>query len=84
MDIETKVSNIIKSKIEDIGLKLHEVKYEKEDNIYYLRIIIDKDGYVNIKDCIDVNRVIDPILEDIDFIEESYILDVCSRTREED
>ncbi len=84
MDIEKKVYDIIKSKIEDVGLKLHDVKYEKEDNINYLRIIIDKDGYVSIQDCISVNKVIDPILENIDFIKESYTLDVCSRLREED
>lgn len=84
MDIEKRVKNIIKIDIEKTGIILHDVKYIKEDNINYLRIIVDKDGYINLDDCIEVNKIIDPLLDKIDFIEESYILDVCSKVKEED
>lgn len=84
MDIEKRVKNIIKIDIEKTGIILHDVKYIKEDNINYLRIIVDKDGYINLDDCIEVNKIINPLLDKIDFIEESYILDVCSKVKEED
>ncbi|MDD4028070.1 MAG: hypothetical protein PHN54_03355 [Bacilli bacterium] len=84
MDIEKRVKDIIKIDIEKTGIILHDVKYIKEDNINYLRIIVDKDGYINLDDCIEVNKIIDPLLDKIDFIEESYILDVCSKVKEED
>lgn len=84
MDIEKRVKDIIKIDIEKTGIILHDVKYIKEDNINYLRIIVDKDGYINLDDCIEVNKIINPLLDKIDFIEESYILDVCSKVKEED
>lgn len=84
MDIEKQVRKIIESDIENLNFRLDTVEYVKEDNINYLRIIIDKDGYVNLEDCVKVNEVIDPLLDNIDFIKESYILDVCSKVKEED
>ena len=84
MDIEKKVYDIIKEPIESVGLTLYEVKYLKEDNINFLRVIIDNDSYIKIEDCVKVNNVINPILDEIDFISETYILDVCSKTKEEE
>lgn len=84
MDIENRVKDIIRNDIEKLGLRLHDVKYIKEDNINYLRIIIDKEGYINLDDCVKTNKVIDPLLDNINFIDRAYILDVCSKVKEED
>ena len=34
--------------------------------------------HLYVEDCINVTRVIDPMLDDADYIKDSYILDVCS------
>ena len=45
-------------------------------------IVIDKDnGYVDVNDCVIVNNLLDPILDKIDFIEDSYIVDICSKEK---
>lgn len=82
MKIEEVVFKLIEKEIENIGIRLYEVKYEKEGNINFLRVIIDKDTFINVDDCVNVTKIINPILDEKNIIEESYILDVCSKEKE--
>ena len=81
MDIASKVRNLIKDDVEKEGYILDTVEYVKEDGNYYLRIIIDKNGIIDINDCVTVTHIVDPMLDDIDYITDSYILDVCSKEK---
>ena len=78
MDISDKIKGLISLSVEELGYRLHDVEYVKEDGTYYLRVIIDKTGYIDVEDCINVTKVIDPLLDNVDYINDSYILDVCS------
>ena len=73
-----KVTGLIKEAIENLGLLLWDVKFVKEGTSWYLRVFIDKDGGVDINDCTDVSRLIDPIIDEADPINVSYYLEVCS------
>ncbi|MBQ4154003.1 MAG: ribosome maturation factor RimP [Clostridia bacterium] len=73
-----KVSQLVLKPIEDLGLKLWDVRFVKEGASWYLRIFIDKEGGVGINDCADVSHAVDPILDEADPIEVSYYLEVCS------
>ena len=77
-NIETKVEELLKSVIENIGYELYDVKYEKEGKDYYLRIIIDKEEGIDINDCEKVNNAINDILDEADYIKEQYFLEVSS------
>jgi ribosome maturation factor RimP len=81
MNIEEKVRNLIEEKIKENGYILDEVLYIKEDGNYFLRVVIDKNGVIDVEDCVKVTRLIDPMLDDIDYITDSYILDVCSKEK---
>ena len=76
--IEAKVRNVIEKPINDIGINVKEIKYEKENGTMYLRIFIDKEPFINIDDCVKVTDIVNPILDEYDFIDESYILDISS------
>ncbi len=76
--IEEKVRNVIEKPINDIGISVKEIKYEKENGTMYLRIFIDKEPFINIDDCVKVTDIVNPILDEYDFIDESYILDISS------
>ena len=78
MSIEEKVKNAIESEINNLGIQLKEVKYEQEKGVYYLRIFIDKEPFITIDDCVLVTNTINPILDKIDIIDNSYMLDVSS------
>ena len=81
MDIEKKVFELLKPIVEKEGYILDEVLYEKEAGNYFLRVIIDKNGIIDIEDCVKVTHIVDPILDTIDYIKDSYILDVCSKEK---
>ena len=78
MNIEDKVLEAIKKPVEDLNITIKDVKYEKENGVFYLRIFIDKEPFVTVDDCVLVTNVINPILDEKDFIENSYMLDISS------
>ena len=80
--LEEKIRDLLESKINDAGYLLDEVKYGKDENgVNTLMLIIDKEGYININDCVTVNDIVNPILDEADPISESYVLDVCSKEK---
>lgn len=81
MKIEVKIRNMIEDIITNNGYILDEVIYEKEGSIYFLRVVIDKEGIMDVEDCVTVSNLINPILDKEDPIEDNYILDVCSKER---
>lgn len=81
MDIEQNIKELIEESINKSGYILDEVLYVKEDGNYYLRIVIDKNGIIDVEDCVNVTKIIDPILDNVDYIKDSYILDVCSKEK---
>lgn len=60
------------------GLKIWDVEYVREGADWFLRVYIDKDGAVDINDCENVSRALDPILDEEDPIPDSYTFEVCS------
>ena len=80
--MEERIKNIIKEPIEKAGYILDSVEYVKENGTYFLRIIIDKENeYITVNDCVEVNGLLDPILDEMDFIKDSYIVDICSKEK---
>lgn len=77
-NIEAKVEKKLKPIIENLGYSLYDVLYEKEGKDYYLRIIIDKQGTIDIKDCEIVNDAINDVLDEEDYIKKQYYLEVSS------
>lgn len=77
-NIESKVQSILEPIIQNLGYDLYDVIYAKEGKDYYLRIVIDNENGINIKDCEIVNDAINDILDEKDFIKEQYFLEVSS------
>lgn len=82
--MENKIKELLKKTIEENGYRLDSVVYEKEGNTNFLRVIIDKEGYITVDDCVTVCNLVNPILDKEDPIEENYILDVCSKEKGSD
>ncbi len=72
------VRNLIEPIVSQLGLELWDVRYVKEGAQWYLRVFIDKAEGVNIEDCEKVSRAIDAPLDELNPIEQSYCLEVCS------
>ena len=75
---EASTEEIIMPIIEANNFELVDVEFVKEAGTYYLRAYIDKEGGITIDDCEIVSRALSDKLDEKDFIEESYILEVSS------
>ena len=60
------------------GFELVDVEYVKEGASWYLRAYIDKPGGIAVDDCEVISRALSDLLDEHDFIEDSYILEVSS------
>jgi len=78
LKITEQVAAFAKPIVEANGCSLWDVEYVREGSERYLRLYIDKDGGVDITDCENVHRAVDPILDEKDPIAESYHFEVCS------
>lgn len=81
MEIVEKVKKLLKDVIEKNNYILDDVEYIIEGKVAFLRIYIDKDGFISIDDCVKVSNLINPILDEADLIEGNYMLDVCSKEK---
>lgn len=60
------------------GCTLWDVEYVKEAGTWYLRVLLDKEGGVDILDCEAISRRLSDLLDEADPIEGSYTLEVGS------
>lgn len=77
-DIEQKVEEMLSPIAQKHGTSVYDVEFVKEAGDWYLRAYIDKEGGVNIGDCVDVSHDLSDALDADDFIEEAYTLEVSS------
>lgn len=78
-DIEAAVESMVAELLtgQDV-IELVDVEYVKEGGTWYLRAYIDKPGGITINDCETVSRQFGELLDQEDFIEDSYVLEVSS------
>ena len=86
----------MKKTLEELVVKIREVltkediivdsvTYEKNSGNYnVLSIVLDKVGGIDLDTIVDATNIINPIVDEYDFTDDSYILDVVSKERGED
>ena len=75
---EKKAETLILPIITKNNYELVDVEFVKEGSNWYLRAYVDKEGGFTVNDCEKVSREFSDLLDEEDFIEESYILEVSS------
>ena len=75
---EQKATALLEPIVLEHGFELVDVEYVKEAGTWYLRAYIDKEGGITIDDCEIVSRAFSDKLDQDDFIDEAYILEVSS------
>ena len=82
--IETKLESL-KRKLEEVLKKdniiVDEVSYRKEGTINFLEIVLDKSEGIDLDTIVYATNIINPIVDEEDFIDESFIMDVVSKER---
>ena len=76
--IRESVRAAIEPTVNGLGYRIWDIVYAKVGADYHLEITIDSDDGIGIEDCERVHRAIDPILDEVDPIENFYYLEVSS------
>ena len=77
-EIVARTEKLVMPIIEENQFELVDVEYVKEGSNWYLRIYADKEGGINIDDCVLISRALEEKLDREDFIKDAYILEVSS------
>ncbi|MGN0390709.1 MAG: ribosome maturation factor RimP [Wujia sp.] len=77
-EIEQHCTELVMPIIEEHGFELVDVEYVKEGADYYLRVYADKEGGINIDDCVLISRSLEEKLDAADRMTDAYILEVSS------
>ena len=75
---ETRTEELITPILDRMNFELVDVEYVKEGGTWYLRAYIDKEGGITVNDCEAVAREMNEILDQEDFVEDSYVFEVSS------
>ncbi len=67
-----------------MDIDVDSIEYVKDGSYYFLNIILDRVNGLDLDTVVEATNIINPILDELDIIEESYILDVSSKERNEE
>lgn len=76
--LDESVLETIELVLSNNNIDLIDVEYELNRKPRIIRFLIDKPGGVKLKDCEDVNKMIEPILDVEENISGSYLLEIAS------
>jgi ribosome maturation factor RimP len=76
-EIEDKIAETVEPLAKELALELVDVEYVQERD-WYLRIFVDKPEGVGIEDCEQLSRLVEPVLDELDFLKQAYYLEVSS------
>ena len=77
-EYEMKTEQLLEPILNEFQFELYDVEFVKEAGTFYLRAFIDKEDGITINDCETVSRKLSDLLDQKDFIPDSYILEVSS------
>ena len=81
--MEDKVRNLIEEEVNKLGVRIDNIEYLKENGNYFLRIVIDNEDGIDIDKCVEITNIVNPLLDNVNIIDDSYILDITTKEKGE-
>ncbi len=84
--MKEKILSVVTEPLEKIGVKVKEIKFEKEDGVDTLFITITSNDLVDTDLCAKTSEIISPLLDELDIeeLKNEYVLDVGSEGVEDE
>ena len=76
-----KITESIERELSKEEIVIDSVTFEREGKYNFLRIVLDKVNGIDLDTIVKATHIINPILDELDLIDEEYILDVLSKER---
>ena len=79
--MKEKIIKLIGDKLEKLGVWIDDVYEDKEENNKFVHIVLDADEIIPINVVVQATRIINPILDNANIIDEAYILDIYAKSK---
>jgi len=76
-----KIRESITKPMQDMDIIVDNISYHQEGTINFLTIELDKVNGIDLDTIVEATNVINPIIDELDLIDDSYILDIISKEK---
>ena len=77
------IRSAITEPMNKLDIIVESVTYVVEGNYNFLRIELDKVNGIDLDSIVEATEIINPIIDELDLIDDSYILDIISKEKGE-
>jgi len=67
--------------MQKMNIMITNIEYVEEGNYNFLRIELDKASGLDLDTIVEATNIINPIIDELDLIDDSYILDIISKEK---
>ncbi len=82
--MKEKVEEALRDAIRPLNLVVSDVYVVKEEGNTYLKIELDSNTIIDLNRIVEASKIINPIMDRLDLIEEEYILDIYAKEKGEE
>lgn len=82
-EILKKIKDEITEPMKELDIVVDSVEWVKENNVNNLMITLDRVNGLDIDAIVEATHIINPIIDELDLIQEEYVLDISSKERGE-
>ena len=82
--MEKRVKDLLSGSLDELNMIVDSVALEKENGQLFLRICLDSLDIIDLDKVVLATKIIDPIIEEADLIENEYILEVYGKSKGSD
>ena len=75
------IKNSIKSQMDKMDIEITNISYRNDGKYNFLEIELDKINGIDLNTIVEATNIINPIIDKLDIIDDSYILDIVSKER---
>ncbi len=76
-----KIREAITEPLKRLDIVVESIEFVKNGNYFSLNIVLDRLNGIDLDTIVEATNIINPILDELDLFEESYVLDVSSKER---
>ena len=76
-----KIREKLTPSLTEIDIVITDITFSKNGKYNFLTIELDKESGIDIDTIVEATNIINPLIDELDIIDDSYILDVISKER---
>lgn len=82
--MKDKIKTIVADSLSDLNITIDDAQIIEKDGLKYLEIALDSEEMLDAHLVNEAAKIIDPLIDEADLIEETYILDIYAKSKGDD